>query len=451
MPTNVVTRFAPSPTGYFHAGSYRTALFSCIYARQNGGKFILRIEDTDKERSKKEYEDNIVDSLQWIGLKYDEFYRQSDRTELYRESIRRLMDSGHAYLSKETPTDAGDRPAGRQNREEVIRFRNPNKKVVFDDMIRGRIEFDTTELGDFVIAKSMDEPVFHLVVVVDDADMGITHIIRGEDHISNTPRQILIFEALGVMPPKYAHIPLLLSGDRSKLSKRHGAVPITEYRSRGYLPEAVVNYLALLGWHPSDDKEIMSFDEIVGAFSLDRVQKSGAIFDEEKLKWFNKQYLNRMSDERFTEAAMPFVPDWLTTGSMLFARLSPIIKEKISCLSDIAGLFAGGGELAFVHAIGPYDPSMLLWKKEPDRSASLRHLNAVRDLISGLSEEGLTADGLKSAIWPYAEANGRGNVLWPLRVALTGQERSPDPFVCAYIIGKEESLKRIDDAISVLG
>ncbi len=198
----VVTRFAPSPTGYFHAGSYRTALFAYLYARKHAGKFILRIEDTDKERSKKEYEENIVESLKWLGLEHDEFFRQSDRGEVYKKHIQALIDADKAYLSKETPKDPG-------GRTEVIRFRNPNKKVTFTDLIRGDITFDTTELGDFVIAKDINEPVFHLVNVVDDFEMGVTHIIRGEDHISNTPRQILTNAALGAPGPFFAHLPLL--------------------------------------------------------------------------------------------------------------------------------------------------------------------------------------------------------------------------------------------------
>jgi glutamyl/glutaminyl-tRNA synthetase len=203
MNNKVVTRFAPSPTGLLHAGNYRTALFSYIFTLQNKGKFVLRIEDTDKARSKKEYEYNIIESLNWLGIKYDEFYRQSDRTEIHKSYIKKLIDSGKAYISKEIPKEAGDR-------SEVIRFKNPNKKVSFVDLVRGKIEFDTTDLGDFIIAKSMEEPVFHLVVVVDDFEMGITHIIRGEDHISNTPRHILIQEALSIPTPLYAHIPLLL-------------------------------------------------------------------------------------------------------------------------------------------------------------------------------------------------------------------------------------------------
>ena len=219
MPDQIVTRFAPSPTGLLHAGNYRTAVFSYLFARQHGGKFILRIEDTDRERSRPEYEVNILESLAWLGLDFDEKYRQSENASVHREYLEKMIASGHAYISQETPTKEGERA-------EVIRFKNPNKKVLFPDLIRGDIEFDTTELKDFVIAKSLDEPVFHLAVVVDDFTAGVTHVIRGEDHISNTPRQILIQEAIGAPCPIYAHLPLVLAPDRSKLSKRKGALPL---------------------------------------------------------------------------------------------------------------------------------------------------------------------------------------------------------------------------------
>ncbi|MDE1967138.1 MAG: glutamate--tRNA ligase [Patescibacteria group bacterium] len=453
----VVTRFAPSPTGLFHAGSYRTALFAYIFARQNGGRFILRIEDTDKERSKKEFEDNIIESLKWLGLEYDEFYRQSERTEIYRESIRKLIDSGHAYVSDES--QSVDKLQGRtssgQARSSVIRFRNPNKKVAFDDLIRGRIEFDTTELGDFVIAKSMEEPVFHLVNVVDDMDMGMTHIIRGEDHISNTPRQILIFEALGAKPPIYAHIPLLLSTDRSKLSKRHGAVSMTEYRERGYIPDALVNFMALLGWHPAPtpgepEKEIMSLEEIIQTFSLDRVQKSGAIFDDAKLNWFNKQYISKLGDSEFASYASAFLPDWIAATSPQFGRLIQILREKISVLGDIKTALSPGGELAFVHSLPDFHAEMLLWKKDPSKEKARMHLEKVQSLLAAISDDAFTAESIKGAIWDYAEAEGKGDVLWPFRMALTGQERSPDPVMCAFILGREETLKRIDSSLKKL-
>jgi glutamyl-tRNA synthetase len=448
---NVVTRFAPSPTGLFHAGSYRTALFAYIFARQHDGKFILRIEDTDKERSKKEYEDNILDSLKWLGLDFDgQIFRQSERTEIYKKYIKKLIEAGHAYVSKEDPSSNNQGPNEPILRNEVIRFRNPKKKVVFNDLIRGRIEFDTTELGDFVVAKSLDEPVFHLVNVVDDYEMGITHIIRGEDHISNTPRQILIFEALGVKPPEYAHIPLLLASDRSKLSKRHGALPVSEYRDRGYLPQALLNYMALLGWHPADDKEMLTLPEIIKSFSLDRVQKSGAIFDEEKFRWYNRQYLVELSDEQFVADIKSFVPDWLSSDTKKLERLTPLLREKINAFGEIKTMLEPGGDLNFIQSLNNFSPELLLWKKNPSNEKAAVHLKKVAELLGALTDDAFTPEQIKSSLWSYAEAEGKGDVLWPLRVALTGQEKSPDPFVSASVLGKEETLTRIDQALAKL-
>ncbi len=289
---NVITRFPPSPTGFLHVGGARTALFNYIFAKQNGGKFLLRIEDTDKERSKKEYEDEIIDSLKWLGLSWDNsaVWRSSERTDIYRSYLKKLIDSGAAYISKEPKKD-GDGGV------EVVRFKNPNKRVGWKDIVRGEVSFDTTELKDFVIAKSITEPLYHLAVVVDDFEMGITHIIRGEDHISNTSRQMLIQGALGAPTPLYAHLPLVLAADRSKLSKRkHGeTVSLSHYRSAGITPEAMLNFLALLGWHPkaSDASEVLSLSELIEQFQLERVQKGGAVFDTNKLNWLNKQYLKR--------------------------------------------------------------------------------------------------------------------------------------------------------------
>ncbi len=460
---NVITRFAPSPTGYLHAGNYRTALFAYIFSHQNKGSFILRIEDTDKDRSKKEYEDNIIDSLNWLGLKYDKMERQSDRADIHAKYIQKLIDSGHAYISNEIErqkiNDAklGESTDGessknikKASRDTVIRFKNPNKKVVFEDLIRGHIEFDTTELDDFVIARSLNEPVFHLAVVIDDAEEGITHIIRGEDHISNTPRHILLYEALGFVVPQYAHIPLLLSTDRSKLSKRKGALPITEYRQRGFMPEAVINYLSLLGWHPSDEREILSLEDIIKDFSLERVQKSGAIFDEEKLLWFNRGYIAKLTDDQFSSQAQTFIPEWLHTHSDQFKKLIPLLREKIGTFGDIQKLFDANGELAFINTIYNYDSSMLLWKKNPDPIIAKKHLEESYKTLNEKAESEFTPDIIKQALWPYAETNGKGDVLWPLRIAITGQERSPDPFTSISLIGKEKTLQRIDTAIKKL-
>lgn len=430
MNNKVVTRFAPSPTGLFHAGSYRTALFAYIYARKNNGKFILRIEDTDKARSKKEYEDNIVESLKWIGLDYDEFYRQSERVNIHRKAIEKLIADGHAYISKETPKEEG-------GRTEVIRFKNPNKKVTWIDIIRGKVEFDTTELGDFVIAKGFDEPVFHLVVVVDDNDMGVTHIIRGEDHISNTPRQILIYEALGASLPQYAHIPLVLGSDRSKLSKRKGALPISEYRNRGYLSEAIINYMAFLGWNPGDEREIMSLQEIIEEFSLDKVHKSGAIFNEEKLNWMNRQYIEKLSDEDFIKLSGIFSKDEISE------KVLPLLREKVQYFGQIPSLF--NDELSFIKSVATYEKEKLMWKQEKDISITKSHIGSVMEMMSDLNEN-FTQQEIKDLIWPYAEKNGKGNVLWPMRYALSGKDKSPDPFVISSIIGKKETLARLKSA-----
>ena len=278
MSQKIITRFPPSPTGNFHVGSARTALFNFLFARKNNGKFILRIEDTDKARSKKEFEDDIFESLEWLGLKYDEFYRQSDRGKIYRTYIEKILDDGSIY----------------EDEDKIIRFKNPNKKVKFNDLVRGEIEFDTTELKDFIIAKSVDEPLYHLAVVIDDFESNITHVIRGEDHISNTPRQILIQETISAPRPIYAHLPLILAPDRSKLSKRkHGeSVSLDYYRNKGYSPEAMINYLALLGWNPGTEQEIFTLPELINVFDFSRVHKGGAIFDEKKLAWVNRKHFN---------------------------------------------------------------------------------------------------------------------------------------------------------------
>ncbi len=434
---NIVTRFAPSPTGLLHAGNYRTAVFSYIFARQNNGKFILRIEDTDKARSKKEYEDNIIESLKWLGLEYDETYRQSGRAGAHRAALEKLIAEGKAYVSKEEVKKEGDRA-------EVIRFKNPNGKVSWDDIIRGKIEFDTTELGDFVIAKSLDEPVFHFAVVVDDSFSGVTHIIRGEDHISNTPRHILIYKALGAAVPSYAHLPLVLAPDRSKLSKRKGAKAITEYRDVGFLPDALINYMALVGWNPGTEQEIFSKEELVKTFSLDRVQKSGAIFSDEKLRWVNKEHIKMMpigDQEREVEK-------WLGKSGDMVKRITPTIIDRIETFGDIVDMKAKG-ELDFYFDEPKFTSEKLLWKGTGDLTIVKKHLIAVADLISKISDKDFTAEGIKTELWPYAEAEGRGAVLWPLRFSLSGKDKSPDPFALCAILGKEVAISRINAAVKL--
>lgn len=434
MSQKVITRFPPSPTGFLHIGRARTALFNYLFAKKNAGKMVFRIEDTDKERSKKEFEQNIIDSLSWLGITYDEGpFRQSERSEIYKKYLKKLVDSGHAYVSKEIPKEPGDR-------EEVIRFKNPNTKITFTDLIRGEITFDTTDLKDFVLARSMEEPVYHLAVVVDDFEMGITHIIRGDDGISNTPRQILIQQALGAPQPIYAHLPLILAPDRSKLSGRHGAISVTDYQKKGYLPEALVNYLALLGWNPGTEQEIFSIEELISAFDVSKIQKAGAIFSEEKLNWFNKQYIEKLSLDAFKIAAKDFIPEGTSE------KLLPLIKEKISKFSDIKDLLEG--ELSFVNPLAPYAKESLKWKQEKDLENTKTYLKSIIEKISILND--FSKESVKAALWPMAEEKGKGNVLWPMRYALSGKEKSPDPFAISEILGKEETLKRLTFAHDLL-
>ncbi|OGC88228.1 glutamate--tRNA ligase [Candidatus Adlerbacteria bacterium RIFCSPHIGHO2_02_FULL_54_18] len=430
----VVTRFAPSPTGNLNVGGIRAGIFAYLFARHNGGKFIVRIEDTDKERSKKEFEDNIFESLAWLGIDIDATYRQSKHAARYEELLRKLIAEDKIYVAKEEPKE----PDGRS---EVIRFRNPNKIISFFDAVHGQIEFDTTELKDFIIAKSFTEPLFHFAVVVDDWDEGVTHVVRGEDHISNTPRQILIQEALGVPRPKYAHLPLIVSSDRSKLSKRKGAVAITEYKKLGYVPEAILNYDSFLGWHPAGEKEIYSKEELITEFTLDRVQKSPAMFDETKLLWFNHEHLKKLSDSEYAARLKEFAQKDVDP------RLVPLLKEHAKTLKEAAKALED--EFDFLGGIA-YKPEFLLQGGKITAEVASNHLKTLSEILQNIPDEGFTPAQLKDILWPYATDQGRGEVLWPLRVALSGREKSPDPFTLCSILGKAETLERIAQALQKL-
>lgn len=439
----VITRIAPSPTGMLHIGTARAALFNYLFARQNSGKFILRIEDTDKERNKKEYEENVVESINWLGLQFDGYYKQSERGDIYKKYLNKLIESGNAYISKES---AGER-------SEVIRFKNPNKEIAFNDIIRGEIKFDTTELGDFVIAKSLDEPLYHLAVVVDDHEMAITHIIRGEDGISNTPRQILIQQAIGAKTPKYAHLPLVLGKDKSKLSKRHGAASISEYKDRGYSKEAIINHLAMLGWNPGTEQEVFTIEELIREFDLKKVSKGGAVFEIEKLDWFNKEHLRKQpKDEIIREIKNKIKKqsaiDTSTTPEAMFEKIYKIVIERISKITDIDELIEKR-ELDYFFDAPDYDPRNLIWK-EVGAAKTVEHLQNVSQKIESLPSEEPGADEIKKAIWNYADEQGRGDVLWPLRYCLSGLEKSPDPFSLINILGKTESVRRVQTAIQKL-
>jgi glutamyl-tRNA synthetase len=443
--SKVVTRIAPSPTGNLHIGTARSALFNFLFARQHDGQFILRIENTDVTRSTEAYEANILESLTWLGLTYDALYRQSERTDHYVAALEKLIANDTAYRSREPAKEDANREV------EVVRLRNPGSKVTFTDMLRGEVTFDTAELGDFVIARSSTLPLYNLAVVVDDNEMGVTHVIRGEDHISNTPRQILIQRALGYEVPKYLHIPIILAKDRSKLSKRRGATAISEFREKGYLPEALINYLALLGWNPGTEQELFTLNELIRVFDCNQIQKGGAIFDEGKLRWFNREYLKRLTDAEFATYVEPHIPSRVRElpgfTSEVFERVLPVIRDRVSVGSDITE-FALAGEFDYFFAAPASLNARILVGKGSDAKAVNAHISAISKLLEALTD--FSAESVKEAVWHYAELHGKGAVLWPMRVALSGRERSPDPFTIASILGRTETLERLQHANSIL-
>jgi len=448
------TRFAPSPTGPFHIGSARTALFNYLFTKKNKGVFVLRIEDTDLNRSDKKYEKDILDNLKWLGLEWNEgpFY-QSERTEIYKKYIKKLLDSGHAFycdhtleeLEKEKKEQMKKKEAPRhicnrkgKAKKGIIRFSCPDKKVIFNDLIRGKLEFEGSLFGDISIAKDENTPLYNLAVVIDDAEMGINHIIRGEDHIPNTPKQILIYETLGFDLPQFAHLPLILGSDKSKMSKRHGNVSVKQYRKEGYLSEAMINFMVLLGWNPGTEKEIFSLEELVEEFSLERVHKGGAIFNIQRLDWINGQYIRQMSLDELTKKCLPFLPE--NTNFEYAKKIISLEKERIKKLSEI-------GEITnfFFEDELKYDSELLIWKKMSLKEVG-KNLKILEEVL--LKTEDFDQKSLEQTIAPLREKYGTGELLWPLRVALSGQKASPGPFEIMEILGKEKTLQRVKEAIN---
>ncbi len=441
----VVTRIPPSPTGRLHIGTARTALFNYLFARHHGGRIVFRSEDTDRTRSTPEFEQEIVNGLRWLGLSWDSFSRQSENSARYTALLAQLVEEGKAYVSREPAKDDPMREV------EVVRLKNAGRSIMFRDEIRGDITFDTTELGDFVIARSRTDAVYHFAVVVDDLDSGVTHVIRGEDHISNTPRQILIQEALGAPRPIYAHLPLILDERRAKMSKRSGyAVAIMDYRDEGFLPEGLVNYLVLLGWSPGGEREDFSLEELIKVFSIEGVQKSAAIWNREKLLSVNQRWMRKLSDKDFLQQLEPprFKASW---PSRQLELAVPLLKERARTFTEAKELLEG--ELRCV-AVAPELKTATLTAKEPsDRlGITAEMLRAVEAALAGLTENA-SPDEVKALIMPLADAQeakskgSRGAMLWPLRYALSGQERSPDPFTLISILGTQESVRRIQTAL----
>jgi glutamyl-tRNA synthetase len=462
----VKTRFAPSPTGYLHIGGVRTALFSWLYARHHQGKFVLRIEDTDRERSTQESVDAILCGMEWLGLDYDEgpFY-QTQRFDRYKQVIEKLLDEGNAYRcyctreeldalrleqqkNKQKPRydgryreHTGSVPDGV---DPVIRFKNPLEgNVVIQDQVLGEIIINNSELDDLIIARSDGTPTYNLTVVVDDLDMNITHIIRGDDHVNNTPRQINMIEALGGVLPNYAHVPMILGNDGKRMSKRHGAVSVSAYKDEGYLPEALLNYLVRLGW-AHGDQEIFSKQEMITLFSLEQVNKSAAAFDIDKLQWLNQQYIKQASNERLSSwVEVAFSKKNINPGSpQQLNKVVELQKDRVKTLSEMAN----ASEYFFADFEG-YD------EKSANKHLKQTSLPILQSIRKNLAEvQDWSAQSIQQCIHEYSQESGLklGKIAPPIRVAVCGSANSPSIDITLELIGKECVLTRIDHAINYI-
>lgn len=484
MDKKLKVRFAPSPTGPFHIGGARSALFNWLVARHANGTFLVRIEDTDLERSSRESEENIKASMKWLGLNWDEGidvggpngpYRQTERLDLYKKEVQRLIDEGKAYycycseeeLEKErqeqlaegkTPVYSGHcrhltpeqiEAYKKEGRKPVVRLVVPTDKVyVVDDMVRGHVEFQSSGVGDFIIMKSDGIPVYNFAVVVDDAFMGVTHVIRAEEHLSNTPRQLAIYEALGYEPPKFGHISLILGSDHKKMSKRHGATSVTAYKDMGYLPDAVVNYLALLGWAPKGEQEIFSREELIQQFSMDRVSSNDAVFDIEKLNWINFQYMKKLSEDELLDFTLPFL---VKAG---FVTL-PLSDEKRDWLKQVVWyvrdhLYYGAQVVDNVRMFFEPVPEITdeelktMMQSEDSQTILRTFADALKELPS------FDADSIKTCFKKVMKDTGiKGKAAFePTRVALTGATHGPGMYEMIALFGLEETEKRLQAALN---
>jgi len=455
-------RFAPSPTGALHIGGARTALYNWLAARHGGGTFVLRIEDTDLERSTPENVAQILDALRWLGLDWDEGpVSQVERAEAHGDALKKLLDSGAAYRDSATADDVkewkerhgsgrGYRGTPSDDGTGAVRLRVPDEgDTVVEDLIRGEVRFPNRSYDDFVIARGDGSVLYNFAVAVDDADMGITEVIRGDDHLSNTPKQLLVFEALGIQPPRYAHVPLLHGPDGKKLSKRHGAASVQELRAAGYLPAAIRNYVALLGWGPGDDETLLSTEEMISRFRPEDVGTSSAVFDEKKLRWMNGRYMREMPSGEYQAAVRAFV-DAETGGRPLnedrFSFGCQVVQEKAQTLQEVWPL------IRFLFEPPVEDEKA--WRKvmKGDVEKVLLEVEAALIAVAagegGPNRDGYTIEAVQNAIEPLPTrlGLGAGKVFQPIRVAITGTTISPGIFESVAALGREESLARIESA-----
>lgn len=475
---SVRVRFAPSPTGFLHVGGGRTALYNWLFARGRGGALILRSDDTDQARSTQEFYDDIVESMRWLGLDWDEGievggphdpYRQSARLARYRDVADQLVAAGLAYYSFETSeqleefrreAQAAGRPPAYDGRHRVaeseardrraggesapVRFAVPRPgETVFDDVVRDEIRFDHVQVDDFVILRSDGSPTYHLASTVDDVDYGITHVVRGEDLLSSTPKHILLTEAVGGSVPAYAHLPLLMGPDGAKLSKRHGHTAINAYRTDGYLAEAVRNYLAILSWSPGEDEEVVPIEAMVERFDLSAVSKSPAVFDLTKLEWMNGVYLRELSADAFVERAMPFVTETLgrqldDDEAALFSGLAPLIQERAKLLTEV------GPQVRFLFGDVVYDEAS--WEKVMTKPEAKPAVTGAWERLGELDDWTTSAiESLLRQMLDDMELSAR-KALQPLRVAVTGSAVSPPLFESMEALGKERTIDRLATA-----
>lgn len=484
MSQEVRVRFAPSPTGPFHIGGARSALFNYLVAKHNHGKFVVRIEDTDRKRSTSESEENIKEALKWLGITWDEGidiggpdgpYRQTERLDIYKKYTEKLLAEGKAYycfctpeeleaekqaqLAKgETPVYSGkcaDLPKEtveqylKEGRPHVIRIKTPkNETIELDDLVRGHVSFDSNNVGDFVIVKSDGIPVYNYCVVLDDALMHITHVIRAEEHLSNTPRQLVIYKALGFEAPKFAHVSLILGADKKKMSKRHGATSVQQYRDMGYLPDALVNFLALLGWTPDGDQEIFSRDELIEQFTLDRVAKNPAVFDIEKLNWINFHYMKQLDEDQLYAVCLPHLQKAGYASETPDEKEAAWLKSVCAAMREHVQYGAQIVDAAKVFFTDDYAPeneeTAAVLKEETVPSV----LKMFRDELAALDD--VTPDTVQplfKKIQKGLKVKGKF-VYMPIRVAVTGVMHGPDLNVIVALMGRDKVLARLDETLA---
>lgn len=478
----VVTRFAPSPTGFLHIGGVRTAIFSYLYAKKMGGTFILRIEDTDKQREVTGSIEHIMESLRWLDIEWD--YGpdkpgpfgsciQSERLESYKKYAQQLIDKGLAYPDPYTKEEVEKFRQDAEAQKKPFLFRNYRpetfdvwdgtrplrlkvpevKRYAWEDAVRGHLEAGEEMLDDIVLIKSDGYPTYNFAHIIDDLEMGVTHIMRADEFIASQPKFLSIYDALEIPYPVFVSLPPILRDDRTKkLGKRDGAKDILDYRTEGYLPEAMFNFLTLIGWNPGTEKEVFTKDELISEFDIQRIQKSGGAFNEEKLQWLNKEHLNRLSASEYEELVRKAIPAKITElpsfSEDRLKKLMPVLRERTHIMSDVTEAFLVG-EYDFVFTDPDVSLDILRFKKDPDVQSAAPRLQHLAELLENADFS--SSDTIKSAVWDYAEREGRGEVLWPMRVALTGLERSPDPFTVAYIIGQTDTLRRLQYACDKIG